>query len=228
MRLSTEPLLDQFLLVGGTALSLYLNHRLSEDLDFATTNKTLPKTDISDLLKRLEDMGSVIENILPVAAQQDAINEGVDIEDYQQDWLIDGVKLTFFTLEKENGRDKLAADHGKAWKNKLRLASLDTLFVTKTLVLTDRHAMRDNFDMHALMSQEGYSYNDVLDAYKTFRPYASLKISENRLLSKDYPLTDPGLEGLTKKSEHEIVENIHNFFFELIAQHKRDTKKIEH
>ena len=41
-RLSIEPLLEKFLLVGGTALSLYLNHRLSEDLNFATTENILP------------------------------------------------------------------------------------------------------------------------------------------------------------------------------------------
>ena len=34
-RIADEPVLDQFLLVGGTALSIHLEHRLSEDLDFA-------------------------------------------------------------------------------------------------------------------------------------------------------------------------------------------------
>jgi hypothetical protein len=37
-RLAGESLLGDLLLVGGTALSIYLNHRLSEDLDFATAN----------------------------------------------------------------------------------------------------------------------------------------------------------------------------------------------
>jgi len=220
IRLSGEPLLEKFMLVGGTALSLYLKHRLSEDLDFATAERTLPTQAISDLLGRLKRTGSVIEDILSLAARHDAINEGVDIEEYQQDWLIDGVKLTFFTLEKENGREKLALDHGKEWNNRLRLASLDTLFVTKALVLTDRHAIRDNFDMYTLMQQESYSYNDLIQAYKTYRPYASLKIPETRLLSKDYPLTDPGLDGLIEGSEEEIINNIHVFFSEIISNYK--------
>ena len=220
IRLSGEPLLEKFLLVGGTALSLYLKHRLSEDLDFATTERTLPTQAISDLLERFKRTGSVIENILSIAARHDAINEGYDIEEYQQDWLIDGVKLTFFTLEKENGREKLALDHGKEWNNKLRLASLDTLFVTKALVLTDRHAIRDNFDIHALMMQGSYSYNDLIQAYSTYRPHASLKIPESRLLSKDYPLTDPGVDGLIEESEEEIINNIHVFFSEIINNYK--------
>jgi len=220
-RLSIEPLLEQFLLIGGTALSLYFEHRLSEDLDFATTDQTLPRSTILELLDRLTRKGAVVENILPLAARQDAINDGVDIEDYQQDWSIDGVKLTFFTLEEKNGRQKLTTDTGKVWKNNLRLASLDSLFVTKALVLTDRHAMRDNFDMHAFMSQGGYAYQDVIDAYKIYRPYASLKIPEKHLLSKDYPLTDPGFDGLIEKSEQDIIDSLHHFFSELIGQYKR-------
>lgn len=219
-RLSSEPLLERFLLVGGTALSIYLNHRLSEDLDFATTESILPTQAISDLLERFKRTGSVIEDVLPLAARHNAINEGYDIENYQQDWLIDGVKLTFFTLEKENGREKLALDHGKEWNNKLRLASLDTLFVTKALVLTDRHAIRDNFDLYTLMMQENYSYNDLIQAYRTYRPHASLTIHETRLLSKDYPLTDPGLDGLIQESEEEIINNIHVFFSEIISKYK--------
>lgn len=225
IRLSGEPLLEQFMLVGGTALSIYLKHRLSEDLDFATTDKTLPTQAISDLLARFERTGSVIEDILPLAARHDAINEGIDIEDYQQDWLIDGVKLTFFTLDKENGSEKLALDHGEVWCNKLRIASLDTLFVTKALVLTDRHALRDNFDMRSLMTQGSYSYNDLIRAYKTYRPYASLNYPESRLLSKDYPLTDPGLDGLIEESEEEIINNIHVFFTKIIGDYKLDIDK---
>ncbi len=148
------------------------------------------------------------------------LTKDMDIEEYQQDWLIDGVKLTFFTLEKENGREKLALDHGKQWNNKLRLASLDTLFVTKALVLTDRHAIRDNFDMYTLMMQAGYSYNDLIQAYKTYRPDASLKIPETRLLSRDYPLTDPGINSLIEESEEEIINKIYVFFSEMISNYK--------
>jgi len=221
-RLSGEPLLEKFLLVGGTALSIYLNHRLSEDLDFATSERVLPTQAISDLLERFKRTGSVIEDNLTLAARHNATNEGYDIENYHQDWLVDGVKLTFFVLEKENGREKLALDCGKKWKNKLRLASLDTLFVTKALVLTNRHTIRDNFDVHALMTQENYSYNDLIKAYNTYHPHASLETPEARLLSKDYPLTDPGLDSLIEESEEDIINNIHVFFSKIISNYKLD------
>lgn len=210
--IATESLLDHFLLVGGTALSIYLDHRLSEDLDFATTDQSLPEKAISTLLERLTNQGCAIEDATPVAARQDAINDGYDIEAYYQNWLVDGVKLTFFTLEKKNGRKKLANDPGVPWDQNLRLASLDTLFVTKSLVLVDRHALRDNFDMYTLLASKQFSYADLVRAYKTYRPGASLEIPKQRLLDTDYPLTDPGLSGLVDEPEADIINRIYHYF----------------
>lgn len=210
--IAAESLLEHFLLVGGTALSIYLNHRLSEDLDFATTDKSLPKKAISTLLERLTNEGCAIEDATPVAARQDAINDGYDIEEYYQDWLVDGVKLTFFTLEEKNGRKKLANDPGVPWDQNLRLASLDTLFVTKSLVLIDRHALRDNFDMYTLLASKHFSYADLIRAYKTYRPGASLEIPKQRLLDTNYPLTDPGLSALIDEPEADIIKRIYLYF----------------
>lgn len=215
-KIAGEALLDQFLLVGGTALSVYLNHRLSEDLDFATTEKKLPKEAISNLLNRLRKEGSEVEDILPMAERQYAENEGCDIDDYHQDWSVDGVKLTFFTLSKENGREKLAEDPGVEWSKNLRLASLETLFITKALVLADRHAMRDNFDMHALLQRDEFSYADVVEAYNSYRPHTDLKIPFNRLRGSDYPLTDPGLSGLIDEEEEDICRRIQEYFIKLL------------
>ena len=215
-KIAGEAFLNQFLLVGGTALSVYLKHRLSEDLDFATAEKKLPREVISENINRLKEKGSKVENILSVAAREDAINDGVDIYDYQQDWSIDGVKLTFFTLSKENGREKLAEDPGEEWSKNLRLASLETLFVTKSLVLADRHTMRDNYDMHALLQLDAFSYEDMILAFKAYRPYTDLKIPIKRLLSSDYPLTDPGLSGLIDEDEEDTMRRIQKYFINLI------------
>ncbi len=122
-KIAGEAFLENFLLVGGTALSVYLKHRSSEDLDFATTERKLPIKAISDFLNRLREDGSEIEDILPMAERQYAINEGCDIDDYHQDWSVDGVKLTFFTLPKENGREKLVEDPGEEWSKNLRFTA---------------------------------------------------------------------------------------------------------
>ena len=214
-KIAGEAFLNQFLLVGGTALSVYLKHRFSEDLDFATAEKKLPRGVISDFLNRLREDGSEVEDILSVAEKEDAINDGIDIYDYHQDWSIDGVKLTFFKLRQENGREKLSEDPGKGWSKNLRLASLETLFVTKSLVLADRHTMRDNYDMHALLQLDAFSYADILQAFKTYRPHTDINLPINNLLNSDYPLTDPGLAGLIDENEDDTMRRIQEYFINL-------------
>jgi hypothetical protein len=55
-----DGILDDFLLIGGTALSMQIEHRLSEDIDFATGAQKLPKSKIAEILKRLEAAGNEI------------------------------------------------------------------------------------------------------------------------------------------------------------------------
>lgn len=218
-KIAGEVFLNQFLLVGGTALSVYLEHRLSEDLDFATVEKKLPIKAIADFITRIKNEGCIVQDILPAAERHEAINDGIDINDYHQDWSIDGVKLTFFTLSEDSGRKKLAEDPGVEWCKNLRLASLETLFVTKALVLADRHTMRDNYDMYTLLQLENFSFNDVLRIYKTYRPYTDTNIPINRLRSSDYPLTDPGLSGMIDEEEDATIRKIQEYFVDLISLH---------
>jgi len=149
---------------------------------------------------------------LPQAVRHDAINEGYDIEDYQQDWLVDGIKFTFFTIESDSGREKVANDPGDKWSKHLRMASLETLFTTKVLVLANHHSIRDNFDIYTFFSRDHYNINDLKEIYQLHRPNTSIQIPIDRLLNTDYPLTDPGLDGLIEESESEIIDMMHKFF----------------
>ena len=76
--------------------------------------------------------------------------------------------------------------------------------------------MRDNFDMHALLQRENFSYADVVEAFKVYRPYTDLKIPYNRLRSSDYSLTDPGLSGLIDEDEEDTMERIQEYFIKLL------------
>ena len=41
--LSAQPALGGFILIGGTALTMHIGHRISEDLDFITVAHKLPR-----------------------------------------------------------------------------------------------------------------------------------------------------------------------------------------
>ena len=73
--------LDKYVLVGGSALTLHLCHRKSEDLDFFTYEDKLDFKEILEYIKRFEK-----KEIL------NQTNEQIDL-------LLDGVKVTFFNAK---------------------------------------------------------------------------------------------------------------------------------
>ena len=76
--LSQSETMEDYTFVGGSALSCYLHHRLSEDLDFFTWNTTVDT-----------------EKLLPIFNREDLhiINRSAQ----QTDMLYKGVKITFFS-----------------------------------------------------------------------------------------------------------------------------------
>jgi hypothetical protein len=61
-----NSLLRDFVLIGGTALSMHIGHRISEDLDFAyvANSKHLPKKRIDLLVKEITEAGYIVEKTL--------------------------------------------------------------------------------------------------------------------------------------------------------------------
>ena len=102
-RLRNEPALAGFILVGGSALALHLGHRISEDLDFALRGLgdqpalQLPRLPLEALLRSLRSAGvSIDHRYLPATDSVDFESAGMDAEDYQLEYLMDGVKVSFF------------------------------------------------------------------------------------------------------------------------------------
>ncbi|GAB0154485.1 nucleotidyl transferase AbiEii/AbiGii toxin family protein [Marinobacterium sp. BA1] len=89
--------LSEFVLIGGTALSLQLNHRQSEDLDFWLPSKSLNRYGINKLIAHLKSTGHQTVLVTPASMISKARINGFDLLDSAQDWSIDGVKVTFFS-----------------------------------------------------------------------------------------------------------------------------------
>ena len=70
--------LTKYVLVGGSALTLHLCHRKSEDLDFFTYDDNFDKKEIFEYIKQFKN--------------KEILNQ----TDEQIDLLLDGVKVTFF------------------------------------------------------------------------------------------------------------------------------------
>jgi hypothetical protein len=105
---------------------MHIGHRLSEDLDFAIAAPRLPRLALDGLIRILQVQGWSVARNDAEASYDEFLNAGMSLHDYQQDFLVNGVKLTFFTAD----ADLAAAIEATAHPTP-RVASLPELFRTK-------------------------------------------------------------------------------------------------
>ena len=120
--------LHKYVLVGGSALSLHLQHRKSEDLDFFTYEDSFNKSEIFEYIKQFEFKEIINES-----------NEQIDI-------LINGVKITFFNA-KWDFLKPLGIE-------KFNLSSIEALAAMKVNTLFLRAKFRDYYDLYFLVKEK--------------------------------------------------------------------------
>lgn len=149
-----------YLLVGGTALSLQLGTRLSEDLDFMSWRKTKTEKREVDwplIKKELAEIG-VIENM-----------ELLDMDHVE--FLVNGVKISFYANPNYS-----PVKNEISLINNLRLADLVSIGAMKMEVLLRRSKFRDYYDIYSLV-EAGCNMKEMMDL--------ALKYSGHRLKSKN-------------------------------------------
>ena len=146
--------LNNFTFVGGSAVAYYLNHRLSEDLDFFTWKQKLPP-ETDNLIKKIS------ENCEVTIANR---------SDTYLDIFIDGIKVTFF-----------ANDWQALKENRINIAryiftaDLPLLCAMKINTLSLRAKFRDYYDLY-VMNKEKYSIEDIFNLAVKFLPGITKKV----------------------------------------------------
>lgn len=138
-----------FRLVGGTALSYHINHRISEDLDFCLTQE-LPLEDIQLFIEFcIKKFG--MDNINYIepsqAIKEDFLLGGDNVEYYLQTWMVNGIKIQFFDGGSNTGTKNFLADDIYTTIGNINIASLETIFKMKSLMFYKRTKSRDLYDM---------------------------------------------------------------------------------
>jgi hypothetical protein len=151
--------INDFTLIGGTALALHTGHRLSEDIDLAWPHGKLPRTAIRAIVNRLSPDEPALDIMDPLQKQL-AENDGMDLDDYHQDWLVNGVKLTFFAPD--GGEQKLARQGARSKIGNLEVASEEAIFQMKSRLLLKRQTSRDYFDLWYFMEHKSKKVADIL------------------------------------------------------------------
>ena len=187
--------LNQFYLIGGTALSLHIGHRLSEDLDFITKEQKLPREAIQASLDKLR------QSRIQVVRDDDATSydefqiAGMELHDYSQSFIVEmKCKVTFFTAE-DHHINLLQSPLGQTG---LSIATLDELQDLKSVVCAFRSSSRDWLDLYLLESR-GFGVAGWKQAFeKAGLSQDQFQDALYRIKSGKLPPSDPGFQTLLK------------------------------
>lgn len=125
-----------FVLVGGTALSIQLKTRQSEDLDFMRWKQSKDDTlDINwpELQRELETVGHV----------QDVQVSGFD----QVLFVVEGVKISFYAAP----RKRIPTMQEVPYMNNIRMADVESIGIMKMEAMMHRSKFRDYYDIYSIL-----------------------------------------------------------------------------
>lgn len=149
-----------YVLVGGTALSLQIASRMSEDLDFMSWRKTRNEkreVDWPAIKRELEQIGNV---------------EKCDILDIDHvEFVLEGVKLSFYANPNYSPLNREIP-----FMNNIRLADPVAIGAMKMELMLRRSKFRDYYDIYSLL-EAGADLQTMIDL--------ALKYSGHRLKSKN-------------------------------------------
>ena len=136
-----------YMLIGGTALSLQIHHRLSEDLDFCKWQDDPKIIDIEipwpKIEKLLKPFGSIKTEILSLE---------------QTNFTLNDVKISFYS----NDHARSSEIETKTSYEQIRLADIFSLGAMKLEVMSRRREFRDYYDVYSIL-MEGISVKDIVD-----------------------------------------------------------------
>lgn len=160
--------------IGGTALSTYLDHRISYDVDIICTIK-LPVSAINAFAFSIEGM-PVIDS---AKASVFRINKGVALEFYHLRYMVDGIKIEFSYFDDSIIGVILeqSTSQGYSEGSKLKKLSLDDIIKLKAVALFSRQKSRDLFDMAILLERKLVSIED-LDRIYSFKKHRDKTLLE--------------------------------------------------
>lgn len=137
LSLQEKPYINNFVLVGGTALALQLGHRASVDIDLFTHQRF----DVSQLLESLqEDFNIQVRNQMNHALL-------VNINSIKTDFVFQPSAILLPQVEVE----------------KVRMASLKEIAAMKIGAITARGKRRDFIDLYCLL--EHFTLAEIVDAF---------------------------------------------------------------
>ncbi len=194
--------LDNFVLIGGSALAVRLGHRQSEDLDFFTHKDWFDKNRILSLSNLFNNYEILLNG-----------KEQIDL-------LCNKVKLSFMNAS-SNSAWHFLSPSGSAEENKIRginIATIDQLSAMKVHVLFLRSLFRDYYDNYVL-SKYHIGLERIYNNANKFIPGMSFRLFSTALtytkdikdenidyLKPKYKVTKAEIQAYFEKEIKEYIE----------------------
>jgi hypothetical protein len=179
--LSALPALEQFSLVGGTALALRFGHRRSIDFDFFTP-EPFDVESLADTLSR------EVDGFEATGMNKTGLNAQVA-----------GLKVDFVTY-----RSPLLAP--PETQDGIRMFSLEDIVGMKLSAITNRGARKDFYDLHALIQHLGV--DRLIEIYRRKYPSHDAMIVLRSMIYFDDAEDDNDPELLMMQDWEEVKEAI--------------------
>lgn len=160
-KISSFECIKDYVMIGGTALSLQIKNRLSEDIDFCQW-KAYKNQKITPNHKLIEKELATIGKF-----------ERTLVDDNQVDYVLNGVKITFLCDNRLKRPENLKTVE---YKNNVRLADVNSIGVMKLEVMLRRSKFRDYYDVYSIIKAGG-DFNTIIDG--------TLKYSDHKLRTRD-------------------------------------------
>lgn len=195
--------IKNYCLVGGTALSLQLQNRLSEDLDFMSwiSNKNQkPEVDWVKIEKELSGIGRI---------------EAREIWDFDHvEFIVSGVKLSFYASAKYS-----PVTTAIPLKDNLFLADIMAIAAMKMEVLMRRSNFRDYYDIYSIL-KNGYNFREIITKATAYSGHllstknllAMLVDSKRFQIDSNFALLEPVYQVTPSEIEESIKVLIKNTF----------------
>jgi hypothetical protein len=211
-------------LLGGTALTLKIGHRVSEDLDLFFFQDKLPK-EVNHFIRELKNDYDVVSTLSQSSISTARIN-GTDLTEYIQEYNIDGVKVSFGVMGKGSlERREYFANTPKEKIGSINFLDLPLLFESKAVVLLDRVKSRDLYDLMVLVQDHNFKFEDIHQAIQKVEGVDKNKaLTSHQILTGLIPIdkNDPGFESIGVDVE---IEDIYKFFTK--QEHDYAMKEIQ-
>jgi predicted nucleotidyltransferase component of viral defense system len=201
---------DELYFVGGTALSYYINHRISEDIDIVSQNilnyqKIVPAL-ISLGAKKVEDENTTALRLA-----------GLFPDEYILKFILNDVKIEFFQANRPIQKKILKELSYTNYNNSnLKILDLKSIAKLKIVALFQREKSRDLFDFGSILENNILSLDEIISISSELKKLNSKAQIIDFLLEKKEPKYDESVYLNEKKRLDLSFDEIKNKTINLI------------